>query len=531
MADAAPAIEWDEAQFESVLERLVSEGTIDASGVRISAQQLERLVEAAPRDPDCSARSLLKDANFEKATFTGAARFVGATFSGAARFGGATFTGDAWFEGATFTGDAWFGAATFTGAAWFVGATFTGAASFEKATFTGAAWFGWAAFSGAARFGGATFTGDAWFVGATFERARALGPLIVWERAAFTGAVFLEQVTLRISAARVSLAGVVFRGGADLRVRWAQVELDDADFAAPSLVASLPPVTATESKSFLGWEELTDEGWRCRVADPPSGFEPRVVSMRRAKVGNLALSGVDLRACRFEGAHGLDQMRLEFVRFAETPSGWRWKPIPWRWTRRQVLAEEHQWRHPREGWYGEEIRGAGEESEPLPPERIAAIYRALRKGREDNKDEPGAADFYYGEMEMRRQKPQEVAAGSGDEREEPFSRSAGWGERLILRLYWLVSGYGLRASRALIALALTVVAFAFLFDWWGFSPDRHLGRALIFSIESTSSLFRLPETEGSALTPAGEVLQVVLRLLGPLFFALALLSVRGRVKR
>jgi len=498
MADAAPAIEWDEAQFESVLERLVSEGTIDASGVRISAQQLERLVEAAPRDPDCSARSLLKDANFEKATFTGAARFVGATFSGAARFGGATFTGDAWFEGATFTGDAWFGAATFTGAA---------------------------------RFVGATFSGDAWFEGATFERARALGPLIVWERAAFTGAVFLEQVTLRISAARVSLAGVVFRGGADLRVRWAQVELDDADFAAPSLVASLPPVTATESKFFLGWEELTDEGWRCRVADPPSGFEPRVVSMRRAKVGNLALSGVDLRACRFEGAHGLDQMRLEFVRFAETPSGWRWKPIPWRWTRRQVLAEEHQWRHPREGWYGEEIRGAGEESEPLPPERIAAIYRALRKGREDNKDEPGAADFYYGEMEMRRQKPQEVAAGSGDEREEPFSRSAGWGERLILRLYWLVSGYGLRASRALIALALTVVAFAFLFDWWGFSPDRHLGRALIFSIESTSSLFRLPETEGSALTPAGEVLQVVLRLLGPLFFALALLSVRGRVKR
>jgi hypothetical protein len=30
------------------------------------------------------------------------------------------------------------------------------------------------------------------------------------------------------------------------------------------------------------------------------------------------------------------------------------------------------------------------------------LYRALRKGREDAKDEPGAADFHYGEMEMRR---------------------------------------------------------------------------------------------------------------------------------
>ncbi|MFZ1177322.1 MAG: hypothetical protein WAO15_13855, partial [Mycobacterium sp.] len=30
------------------------------------------------------------------------------------------------------------------------------------------------------------------------------------------------------------------------------------------------------------------------------------------------------------------------------------------------------------------------------------IYRDLRKGLEEAKNEPGAADFYYGEMEMRR---------------------------------------------------------------------------------------------------------------------------------
>ena len=38
----------------------------------------------------------------------------------------------------------------------------------------------------------------------------------------------------------------------------------------------------------------------------------------------------------------------------------------------------------------------------VEPARLAAVYRELRKGREDAKDEPGAADFYYGEMEMRR---------------------------------------------------------------------------------------------------------------------------------
>jgi hypothetical protein len=34
--------------------------------------------------------------------------------------------------------------------------------------------------------------------------------------------------------------------------------------------------------------------------------------------------------------------------------------------------------------------------------QLAGLYRALRKAREDAKDEPGAVDFYYGEMEMRR---------------------------------------------------------------------------------------------------------------------------------
>src|SRR5512132_3081652 len=66
----------------------------------------------------------------------------------------------------------------------------------------------------------------------------------------------------------------------------------------------------------------------------------------------------------------------------------------------------------------------------LGAKRIAGLYRALRKDYEDSKNEPGAADFYYGEMEMRR-----------------LASATAWGERVILTLYWLVSGYGLRGMR------------------------------------------------------------------------------------
>ena len=43
------------------------------------------------------------------------------------------------------------------------------------------------------------------------------------------------------------------------------------------------------------------------------------------------------------------------------------------------------------------------ETAEVRPERLAGLYRQLRKAQEDTKNEPGAADFYYGEMEMRRQ--------------------------------------------------------------------------------------------------------------------------------
>ncbi|MFD3682614.1 hypothetical protein [Streptomyces sp. NPDC058613] len=56
------------------------------------------------------------------------------------------------------------------------------------------------------------------------------------------------------------------------------------------------------------------------------------------------------------------------------------------------------------------------------------MYRALRKAFEDSKNQPGAADFYYGETEMRRH-------------DRTATSSA---ERGLLHAYWMVSGNGLR---------------------------------------------------------------------------------------
>jgi hypothetical protein len=457
------------------------------------------------------------DAAFRRATFGGVGDFAGATFSGDAAFTGATFSGEAAFIGATFSGDAAFGGG---------GVTFSGDAYFAEATFGGDAAFGGATFRGGVYLDRASFSRDADFREATFERVRQLGSFFVFGQLALDEAVFARPVRIEVSARRASLARAAFRGGVDLFVRWAEVSVEDADFPEPSLLAELPALPGLGGEpSFLGREEpVADVGWVCRLDTTPVGFPPRVVSVRRAKLARLTLSGVDLRACRFAGSHGLDALRLERVLFAQPPSG-RWRRL--RWTRRRTIAEEHHWRaehgHGR-GWYEGEVRApdwVAPASEPPPaPEQIAGIYRDLRKGREDSRDEPGAADFYYGEMEMR---------SHAAKARRRFRRIPGI-EEAVLWLYWLVSGYGLRASRALVALATTIGLGAVLLGLSGFDAGKHPDDGtLLFAAESSISVLRAPDTEN--LTAVGHVVQIALRLAGPLFFGLALLSLRGRVKR
>jgi hypothetical protein len=148
--------------------------------------------------------------------------------------------------------------------------------------------------------------------------------------------------------------------------------------------------------------------------------------------------------------------------------------------------------------------------EPQPRE-IASLYRALRKGREDERDAPGAADFYYGEMEMRRNAASGMSA-----------------ERIVLSAYWLVAGYGLRASRAVAGLLIAVLVATVLFHLGGLKPHANLTAAAIYAAEATVPGLSVPS---HTLNNGGELLRLLLHLAGPLFIGLALLSLRGRIRR
>jgi hypothetical protein len=109
------------------------------------------------------------------------------------------------------------------------------------------------------------------------------------------------------------------------------------------------------------------------------------------------------------GATGLDNLRITTV----DP---RWEVR----RRRRVIAEELP-------FLGRS--GKGKPDAPHP-KQVEAIYRQLRAALEASKAAPAAADFYYGEMEMRRRSS---ACPSFD--------------RLLLAIYKCTSGYGLRAWR------------------------------------------------------------------------------------
>jgi hypothetical protein len=146
----------------------------------------------------------------------------------------------------------------------------------------------------------------------------------------------------------------------------------------------------------------------------------------------------------------------------------------------------------------------------------------LRKGREDIKDEPGAADFYYGEMEMRR------AAPTISRRATNLSK--GSPDRGLLTAYWLASGYSLHAWRAVAWLGAVTAVFAVVFHLVGFAvPPKPVSywTSLLYAFRATLSL----TDDQIRLTAWGMFLQALLRITGPLLLGLAVLALRGRVKR
>ncbi|MBT2482996.1 pentapeptide repeat-containing protein [Streptomyces sp. ISL-94] len=464
----------------------------------------------------------------------GSGRFDRATFTGNADFNVAAFYGPVWFNGATFTGEAGFTAATFNEPVWFDKATFTGAASFTAATFTSVAGFMATIFDDTAQFKGATFT-----------TAPSFGPLVCRGQVDISSAVFEKPVTLEIAAREVNCVRTQWKSTADLRLRYATVDVSDA-------VLSSPVKVAAHSLLFTAAGEAVDESMLAK-----SNAGVRVTSLRGVDAAHLVLTDIDLSDCLFSGAVHLDQLSLEgLCTFARTPTGIRRRPKMWPycWTARRTLAEEHHWRakeagpanpEPPRGWNARPSHRG-----PVPrPEDLAATYRQLRKAFEDHKNEPGAADFYYGEMEMRRH-DQTGTSGA---------------ERGLLWAYWLLSGYGLRALRALSWLLATMLLTVVLLMLFGLPAQRTAqhttgtltnGHAISLSTTPLVPQGAVPgplrdrfnwrrveratrtavnsvvfRSAGQGLTTSGTYIEMASRLAEPILLLLAVLAVRGRIKR
>lgn len=153
------------------------------------------------------------------------------------------------------------------------------------------------------------------------------------------------------------------------------------------------------------------------------------------------------------------------------------------------MAEERLWRATRPK-YSHWADTRPDKSAEVQPERLAGLYRQLRKAQEYAKNEPGAADFYYGEMEMRRHAHTTPAA-----------------EHAIIWLYWLISGYGLRALRSLAALIVVGVAVATTLVGWGFAgttPPQQLTGTATTTPDSPSQISGTIRTTAPRLPPVGQ---------------------------
>ncbi|MEU9305602.1 pentapeptide repeat-containing protein [Streptomyces sp. NPDC048269] len=473
-------------------------------------------------------------ASFDKAVFAGAARFDKTVFEGEARFGDAEFKDRAWFAEASFNSVAMFSDTDFGGPAWFDDSTFRGRGWFARCTFRDEAWFAGTTFSGGAWFDGATFHEDVRFDFATFDADIQFGPMACAKEVHLSRASFLTPVVVEVVAAAVVCRQTRWVSSATLRLRHATLDLTDAVTGGPLTVAFHP-------RPFVGRQRAMPLSETLLPARPES---LQVTSLSGLDASHLVLIDADLTHCVFSATVHLDQLRLEgHCTFAPAPSGvhpHRGRLI--RWTTRRTLAEEHYWRaaHGLPGW-----TPPAEGTPVLTLHALAPIYRHLRKSFEDAKNEPDAADFYYGEMEMRRH-----------DRLRPRS------ERVLLAVYWGVSGYGMRASRALACLFGAMTVTLLLLMGLGLpdqTPKQEIKHVTIAGKESlvidktdprltsppgtrftakrfdqalqvlaNSVVFR---SSGQNLTTWGTYIEMFSRAVEPVLLALAILAVRGRVKR
>lgn len=261
-------------------------------------------------------------------------------------------------------------------------------------------------------------------------------------------------------------------------------------------------------------------GGSLKIRGKPGSTQTEIIDLTNADVNHMSLTNVNLRRCSFYGAHGLSSIELDpSVSLATTrfPLG-----------KRRYIADELAWRRSRPRWLslGWQIDDTfvGQSAPPQkkwPPKRIvvlkprsalevATTYRDIRRSFESRSDMSGAADFYYGEMEMRRH----------------WARFA---EKEMLTIYKYISGYGLKPLNAFAGWTLAIVTATSLIHsnslLGEFTP---IGESLIFTIRaSIPGIQTIPKD----LTTSLLAIETALRIWGTFTGAMFVLAIRNRLLR
>ncbi|MGW2058091.1 pentapeptide repeat-containing protein [Streptomyces sp. NPDC001840] len=553
----------DDSSFDKFVDSIRPGDSIAFRKTQIHANRFHRILGAL-RDEEGAIK--LGDASFQKSVFLGHISFDTASFQGNCTFSGAVFTKTASFNrihfsertiflGTEFSASAKFTKTTFKKLAFFRNAVFHDAVIFTELDMQEGVKFAGARFVKTARFTDATFQGRASFKqcrfeNATFESCRfkaglslreseatgsfkidaayvtgtlnasqtkfradcQFGPVLSTHEINATDSLWEGRATLSISAPRVDISWARFNDSLRVNARHATLACEGTRFDTASIIAGAFELRfANSTGSGVLDEQQIPAGSICDL--------PSISTFRGADLSNVTLVDIDLSKCHFIESHNLDKVIMDGdVRFASTPP----KRITWKnpihsrlWTTRKVVVEEQRWRANANGSRDWPMpRRNPSARKPMTAESVANVYRSLRRAQEESKNQPGAADFYYGEMEMRR-----------------HAKTLPASERFIISLYWAISGYGLRASRSILSLVLLIFATSWLAYKFGFSgKSPTYPQTIVHYLENLVSL-RSATLQGARVNTFGASLNIFLKVAGPVFLGLSVLAVRNRVRR
>ncbi len=158
--------------------------------------------------------------------------------------------------------------------------------------------------------------------------------------------------------------------------------------------------------------------------------------------------------------------------------------------------------------------GVYEEEEKCLWDPLEKLYRDLKQNHEDRRDYARSGDFHFGEKEMRLRNP-----------ETP------WWDKGLLWIYRVLSGYGERIWRPLIALGILILLCSLIYYFSLNSLAVRGGGAffntLLYSMR-VSFLLRPDELELHGMVGLINLLQTIF---SPILLGLLALAIRQRLKR